>query len=86
MKTHVPESITGVVASYIFNVGFIVMDGNGCLYGTLTGNHCEVKHKLSGQPYRRFALLRAEAKHNYVRKCAAVATQQFINDDQVFFE
>jgi len=68
--------------------GFIVMDGNGCLYGTLTGNHCEVKHKFSvelpkkhgrgGQSAARFARLRVEARHNYVRKCAELACSQFI--------
>lgn len=27
--------------------GFIVMDGNGCLYGTLSGSHREVVHKFT---------------------------------------
>ena len=28
--------------------GFIVMDGNGSLFGTLSGNHREILHKVSG--------------------------------------
>lgn len=73
--------------------GFIIMDGNGCLYGTLTGNHCEIKHKFSvelpkkhrrgGQSAARFSRLRDEARHNFVRKCAENATQQFITGDRV---
>jgi len=72
--------------------GFIVMDGNGCLYGTVSGNHCEVrakfnvelpkKHGRGGQSSVRFARLRMEARHNYVRKCAETATQQFITADK----
>jgi len=72
--------------------GFIIMDGNGCLYGTLNGNHKHVKHKFSvelpkkhgrgGQSAARFARLRVEARHNYVRKCAELATQQFITGDR----
>ena len=75
--------------------GFIVMDGNGCLYGTLCGNHYEVKckfnvelpkkHRRGGQSAVRFARLRVEARHNYVRKCAENATQQFISGDRVKF-
>uniref|UniRef100_A0A7S2FDZ6 eRF1/Pelota-like N-terminal domain-containing protein n=1 Tax=Pycnococcus provasolii TaxID=41880 RepID=A0A7S2FDZ6_9CHLO len=72
--------------------GFIVMDGNGSLYGTLTGNTREVLHKFSvdlpkkhgrgGQSALRFARLRLEKRHNYVRKVAELATQFFINDDK----
>jgi peptide chain release factor subunit 1 len=72
--------------------GFIIMDGNGCLYGTLSGNHCVVKQKFSvelpkkhgrgGQSAVRFARLRMEARHNYVRKCAELATLNFITGDR----
>eukprot|EP00967_Tisochrysis_lutea_P014659 scaffold16484_cov33-Tisochrysis_lutea.AAC.3 len=65
--------------------GFIVMDGNGCLYGTLSGNAREVIHKFSvdlpkkhgrgGQSALRFARLRLEKRQNYVTKCAEIATQ-----------
>merc|ERR1712222_80588 len=70
---------------------FIVFDGNGCLYGTLQGNHREVLHKFSvdlpkkhgrgGQSALRFARLRLEKRHNYLRKVAEHATQFFINVD-----
>ncbi|KAK8267977.1 hypothetical protein V6Z11_D11G036900 [Gossypium hirsutum] len=69
--------------------GFIVMDGNGTLFGTLSGNAIEVLHKFSvdlpkkhgrgGQSALRFARLRMEKRHNYVRKTAELATQFFIN-------
>ncbi|ETO12436.1 hypothetical protein RFI_24941 [Reticulomyxa filosa] len=71
--------------------GFIVMDGNGCLYGTLSGSTCNVlqkftvelpkKHGRGGQSSVRFARLRMEKRHNYVRKCAETATQHFITND-----
>jgi len=73
--------------------GFIVMDGHGCLYGTLAGNTREVLHKFTvdlpkkhgrgGQSALRFARLRMEKRHNYVRKVAEVAVQMFISDNKV---
>lgn len=72
--------------------GFIVMDGNGCLYGTVSGNTRRVLHKFGvelpkkhgrgGQSAVRFARLRKEARHNYVRKCAELSTQNFISSDK----
>ena len=72
--------------------GFIVMDGNGSLYGTLQGNNREVLHKFSvdlpkkhgrgGQSALRFARLRLEKRHNYVRKVAELAVQFFITNDK----
>merc|ERR1719159_1499249 len=72
--------------------GFIVMDGNGSLYGTVQGNHREVLHKFSvdlpkkhgrgGQSALRFARLRLEKRHNYVRKVAELAVQMFITADK----
>eukprot|EP00594_Rhizosolenia_setigera_P013605 CAMPEP_0178972734 /NCGR_PEP_ID=MMETSP0789-20121207/21222_1 /TAXON_ID=3005 /ORGANISM="Rhizosolenia setigera, Strain CCMP 1694" /LENGTH=463 /DNA_ID=CAMNT_0020660303 /DNA_START=159 /DNA_END=1550 /DNA_ORIENTATION=+ len=72
--------------------GFIVMDGNGSLYGTVQGSNREVLHKFSvdlpkkhgrgGQSALRFARLRLEKRHNYVRKVAELATQLFITDGQ----
>jgi len=69
--------------------GFLIMDGNGSLYGTVSGNHREVIHKFSvelpkkhgrgGQSALRFARLRLEKRHNYVRKVAEIATQCFIS-------
>jgi len=73
--------------------GFIIMDGNGALFGTLSGNSREVIHRLTvdlpkkhgrgGQSALRFARLRLEKRHNYVRKCAELAVQFFISNDKV---
>lgn len=72
--------------------GFIIMDGNGCLYGTLSGSTRKVlykfgvelpkKHGRGGQSAVRFARLRTEARHNYLRKCAEESTRQFIANDK----
>ena len=72
--------------------GFIIMDGNGSLYGSLQGSNREILHKFSvdlpkkhgrgGQSALRFARLRLEKRHNYVRKVAELATQLFISDGQ----
>lgn len=72
--------------------GFIIMDGNGCLYGTVQGNNREVLHQFSvdlpkkhgrgGQSALRFARLRLEKRHNYIRKVAEFATQFFIRNGQ----
>jgi peptide chain release factor subunit 1 len=72
--------------------GFIVMDGNGFLIGTLCGNTREIltkqtvdlpkKHGRGGQSALRFARLRTEKRHNYVRKVAETAVQCFITNDR----
>lgn len=72
--------------------GFIVMDGNGTLFGTLAGNTRDVLHKLTvdlpkkhgrgGQSAMRFSRLRDEKRHNYVHKIAELAVQFFITNDK----
>merc|ERR1711953_1163197 len=72
--------------------GFIIMDGNGALFGTLQGNTRDVMHKFSvdlpkkhgrgGQSAVRFARLREEKRHNYVRKVAETAVTLFISNDK----
>lgn len=72
--------------------GFIVMDGNGTLFGTLQGNSREVLHKFTvdlpkkhgrgGQSALRFARLRMEKRHNYVRKVAETAVSFYITNDK----
>lgn len=72
--------------------GFVVMDGNGCLFGTLSGNTREVLHKFAvdlpkkhgrgGQSALRFARLRMEKRHNYIRKVAECCVQFFIAGDR----
>eukprot|EP00697_Spironema_sp_BW2_P010968 gnl/Spiro4/26518_TR13197_c0_g1_i2.p1 gnl/Spiro4/26518_TR13197_c0_g1~~gnl/Spiro4/26518_TR13197_c0_g1_i2.p1 ORF type:complete len:473 (-),score=143.80 gnl/Spiro4/26518_TR13197_c0_g1_i2:144-1508(-) len=73
--------------------GFIVMDGSGCLFGTLSGNTRETLHKFNvdlpkkhgrgGQSALRFARLRMEKRHNYVKKVAELATHFFITADKI---
>ncbi|CAB3262440.1 unnamed protein product [Arctia plantaginis] len=85
------EALTALLADDN-KFGFIVMDGNGALFGTLQGNTREVLHKFTvdlpkkhgrgGQSALRFARLRMEKRHNYVRKVAEVATQLFISADR----
>ena len=72
--------------------GFIIMDGNGALFGTLCGNTRDVLHKFTvdlpkkhgrgGQSALRFARLRLEKRHNYVRKVAETAVQLFVSQDR----
>jgi len=69
------------------------MDGNGSLFGTLSGNTREVLHRLTvdlpkkhgrgGQSALRFARLRLEKRHNYLRKVAELSVQFFITNDKV---
>lgn len=85
------EALTALLADDN-KFGFIVMDGNGALFGTLQGNTREVLHKFTvdlpkkhgrgGQSALRFARLRMEKRHNYVRKVAEVAAQLFITADR----
>jgi peptide chain release factor subunit 1 len=72
--------------------GFIIVDGSGALYGTLQGNTRTIVHKFTvelpkkhskgGQSSVRFARLRIEKRHNYLRKVAETATQVFITNDK----
>lgn len=85
------EALTALLADDN-KFGFIVMDGNGALFGTLQGNTRDVLHKFTvdlpkkhgrgGQSALRFARLRMEKRHNYVRKVAEVATQLFVTNDK----
>ncbi|XP_071480416.1 eukaryotic peptide chain release factor subunit 1 [Diadema setosum] len=85
------EALTALLADDN-KFGFIVMDGNGALFGTLSGNTREVLHKFTvdlpkkhgrgGQSALRFARLRMEKRHNYVRKVAETAVQLYISNDK----
>lgn len=85
------EALTALLADDN-KFGFIIMDGNGALFGTLSGNTREVMHKFSvdlpkkhgrgGQSALRFARLRMEKRHNYVRKVAETAVTLFISSDK----
>eukprot|EP01100_Stratorugosa_tubuloviscum_P012582 TRINITY_DN6012_c0_g1_i1.p1 TRINITY_DN6012_c0_g1~~TRINITY_DN6012_c0_g1_i1.p1 ORF type:complete len:436 (+),score=216.07 TRINITY_DN6012_c0_g1_i1:159-1466(+) len=73
--------------------GFVIMDGNGTLFGTLSGNTREILHRVSvdlpkkhgrgGQSALRFARLRLEKRHNYVRKITELAVQMYITNEKV---
>jgi peptide chain release factor subunit 1 len=85
------EALTALLADDS-KFGFIIMDGNCALFGTLSGNTREVLHKFlvdlpkkhgrGGQSALRFARLRMEKRHNYVRKVAEVAVQLYITNDR----
>ncbi|XP_077992511.1 eukaryotic peptide chain release factor subunit 1 [Glandiceps talaboti] len=85
------EALTALLADDN-KFGFIVMDGNGALFGTLSGNTREVLHKFTvdlpkkhgrgGQSALRFARLRMEKRHNYVRKVAETAVTLYITNDK----
>ncbi|EKG03419.1 eukaryotic peptide chain release factor subunit 1, putative [Trypanosoma cruzi] len=72
--------------------GFIVVDGSGTTYATLCGSVKEKlgsftvelpkKHGRGGQSKNRFARIRMERRHNYLRKVAEGATQYFITNDR----
>ena len=61
--------------------GFVVVDGSGALFGTVSGSSRTVlhrflvdlpkKHGRGGQSALRFARLRMEKRHNYVRKVSS---------------
>ena len=71
--------------------GFVIVDGNGALFATLQGNVRNILHKLSvelpkkhgrgGQSANRFARLREEKRHAYVRKIAELCVSCFISND-----
>lgn len=72
--------------------GFIIVDGQGALYAKLQGTTKTIVHKFSvelpkkhgrgGQSSVRFARLRLEKRHNYLRKVAEMATSVFIENDR----
>lgn len=73
--------------------GFVVMDGGGALFGTLSGNSREILHKFivdlpkkhgrGGQSAVRFARLRLEKRHNFLRRVAELCTQFFLTNEKV---
>ena len=73
--------------------GLVIMDGSGTLFGTQAGNQREVlqkfsvewpkKHGRGGLSALRFARLRLEKRHNYVRKVGEIANQFFIPSGDV---
>ena len=72
--------------------GFLIMDGNGALFGSLQGNTKTIinqfkvdlpkKHGRGGQSANRFARIRTEKRHNYLRKVAEGCVAAFITNDK----
>jgi peptide chain release factor subunit 1 len=70
--------------------GFIIIDGNGALFAVLSGNTREILHRFTvdlpkkhgrgGQSALRFARLRMEKRHNYLRRVGEDAVRLFIPD------
>jgi peptide chain release factor subunit 1 len=70
-------------------IGFVIVDGKGALFARLQGTQksilakCNVdlprKHNKGGQSSTRFAHIRDEKRHNYLRKVAECALECFIN-------
>ena len=85
------EALTALLADDN-KFAFIIMDGNGALFGTLCGNTRDILHKFTvdlpkkhgrgGQSALRFARLRMEKRHNYIRKVAETAIQLYISNDR----
>jgi peptide chain release factor subunit 1 len=85
--TEILENVLGSNDKY----AFIIMDGNGTLYGTVCGNDQQIlhqfgvdlpkKHGRGGQSALRFSRLRDEARNNYIRKVGELATHYFISND-----
>ncbi|CAG9321421.1 unnamed protein product [Blepharisma stoltei] len=73
--------------------GFIIIDGNGTLFGTLQGNTKDIlnqfsvdlpkKYRKGGQSSTRYARLRLEARYNYLKKIAEQAAVQFITNEKI---
>ncbi|PAA66883.1 hypothetical protein BOX15_Mlig016649g2, partial [Macrostomum lignano] len=71
--------------------GFIVLDGSGALFAVLSGSERRVLHRMSvelprkhgrgGQSAVRFARIRLEKRHNYLRKVAELASGLFLEPD-----
>lgn len=75
--------------------GFVVMDGSGCLFATLSGGTKNIlqtisvdlpkKHGRGGQSALRFARLRMEKRYNYVKKVAELCNTLFAREEGYVF-
>lgn len=72
--------------------GFIVIDGNGCLFAKVQGDQKNIvgkfavdlpkKHGRGGQSAQRFGRIRLEKRQAYVKKCCEMSVANFITDDK----
>jgi peptide chain release factor subunit 1 len=74
-----PTQLNDILICFVVGrYGFIVVDGNGALFATVSGNSPRIlekyqtslpkKHRRGGQSAPRFARLRLEARHHYLTK------------------
>ena len=71
--------------------GFIIIDGNGTLFGTLSGNvktilekiHIDLpkKQRKGGQSAQRFGRIRLEKRNNYIKIISENSIKHFISDN-----
>lgn len=72
--------------------GFVVMDGHSTIFAALEGNTKTIlqtlsvdlpkKHRRGGQSSVRFARLRMERRHTYVKKVCDICTSLYISNDR----
>lgn len=73
--------------------GFIVVDGHGCTFATVCGNHRTIlqrfdvdlprKHGRGGQSSARFGRIRMEKRQAYLTKVAEAARTHFVSGERV---
>lgn len=71
--------------------GFVIIDGEGCLFGLISGSNKEIlykfsvdlpkKHHKGGQSAQRFGRIRLEKRDNYIRKVTEIMVQNFITNN-----
>ncbi|KCZ79853.1 peptide chain release factor 1 [Anncaliia algerae PRA339] len=76
--------------------GFVIMDGHSTIFANVEGNVKTIlqkvcvdlprKHGRGGQSSLRFARIRLEKRHNYVKKIAEICTALFISNDKMNVE
>ena len=72
--------------------GFIIMDGNGCLFGKIQGSKKTIlgnktvelpkKHRMGGQSSQRFQRKRLEARDAYTKIACEMSIDYFIEDNK----
>lgn len=85
------ESLSAMLETDERRFGFIIVDGSGALFAVVSGSNREILHRLSvdlprkhargGQSALRFARLRIEKRHNYLRKVAETALAVFVEPE-----
>ena len=73
--------------------GFVIIDGNGCLFGILYGNNRTILHHFSvnlpkkhgkgGQSAQRYGRIRMGMRQAYIKKVTELIVKLFIKEDSV---